>query len=162
MTATEHMFAADTSARPARSSLRSPGRLLLVHRLAAHVPVFRRVQWLRRVVSVSGAAKNHRFRRKHSAHTKHASAAASARPFCRVRVTQAPLISSSAVSFVSQRLWATSTRTYPRKEARTACWPPNSAAAPDRAPLLGPAAEPPRAYWLACVREQCTLWRPAG
>ena len=102
------------------------------------------------------------FRRKHSATLQNAPAAASATMFCRLPLTQDPSISQSAVSFISQRSWATLTPAYPRKKARTACWPPNSAAAPDRAPLLGPAAEPPRAYWLACVREQCTLWRPAG
>ena len=49
------MLAADTSARSARSSLRSPGRLSHVYRLAAHVPVFRRVRRLRLVVGTGGA-----------------------------------------------------------------------------------------------------------
>src|SRR6185369_8812919 len=38
-------------------------------------------------------------------------------------------------------------------KARTASAPHNSAVAPDRAPSLGPAAEPPRALELACVSE---------
>ena len=111
MTATEHMFAADTSARSARSSLRSPGRLWHVYRLTAHMPVFRRVRWLRRVVCTCSAASILPTRKIRLARLRHRRSAA-------VPEAQDRSLSSSAVSFISQRLWATLTRTYRRKRAR--------------------------------------------
>ena len=83
------------------------------------------------------AAKKHVSGVQHSANRRDASAAASARRFCRSLES-----ARSLVFAVGSRLFALAcgcvNADQPRQRARTAYGPPNSAAAPDRAPSLGP------------------------
>jgi len=119
------------------------------------VPVFRRVPWLRLVVGTGGAVSILPARKiRLSGRLHRRSATVSEAQDRSVFAVGSFVCQPALVGHVSARL--------PNERGTNCLLAAQLGAAPDRAPLLGPAAEPPRAFWMACVSELGTLWRPAG